>query len=83
MVILINELLIDKGANIHAKDVSEKTPLHHAAQYGHLKVVKLLLDKGADINARDKDNMTPSQLAAKVGYKEVSDLLIEKMRIYM
>jgi ankyrin repeat protein len=42
---------------------SNETPLHIAAQQGHLEVVKVLLDHGADINAKRSDGETPLLLA--------------------
>jgi Ankyrin repeats (3 copies)/Ankyrin repeat len=46
--------LLDRGQNIIARDVDERTALHVAAKGGHLAVVMLLLERGADIFARDK-----------------------------
>ena len=30
------------------------TPLHKAAENGHLKIVEILLSKGAELDSRDK-----------------------------
>ena len=35
------------------------TPLHFAADKGHVQVAELLLAKGADIEAKDKVGATP------------------------
>ena len=46
--------LIDRGADIEAKDVAGRTPLHLvAARMGATKTVIALIDKGADINPKD------------------------------
>ncbi|KAL6791219.1 hypothetical protein GGI42DRAFT_336400, partial [Trichoderma sp. SZMC 28013] len=45
----IVKLLVEKGADIEAKDGYGKTPLIWAAENGHESIVKLLVEKGADI----------------------------------
>ena len=70
--------LIEKGADIHARDERGNTPLHLAAG-GFKKTVEMLIDNGADINARDHDGSTPlyktANHAAK-GYLSEAKLLI-------
>jgi ankyrin repeat protein len=41
------KLLLERGAELEAKDNNSRTPLSWAARYGHEAVVKLLLEKGA------------------------------------
>ncbi|HVU88356.1 MAG TPA: ankyrin repeat domain-containing protein [Pirellulales bacterium] len=48
------KLLLEHGADPHARDHKGKTPLHHAAK-ASLDCVKLLLAAGADIKARDNE----------------------------
>jgi ankyrin repeat protein len=50
--------LLDRGADINAKDKDGDTAIIGAAFWGHLDVVTLLLEKGADINAKNKDGET-------------------------
>ncbi|WP_410542724.1 ankyrin repeat domain-containing protein [Wolbachia endosymbiont of Tetranychus urticae] len=45
--------LINEGADVNAKDVYEKTPLHWAAEKGHKEIVEILLKKGANVNSVD------------------------------
>ena len=55
-------LLLEKGADIHARSKSQWTPLHFAANSGEEKAVRLLLEQGADIEARGYAQMTPLHL---------------------
>jgi uncharacterized protein len=43
----------------------DETPLHNAAEEGHLEVVRLLLAHGADANAKDHKGNTPFDLAIR------------------
>lgn len=55
----------------------EPTPLHVAAQYGRLDIVKLLIESGAKVKARDQDGYIPLHLAARSGNADVVKVLIE------
>jgi ankyrin repeat protein len=56
--------LIDKGANVNARDsTSGHTPLMIAAMLNHQNVVKILIDKGANINKKDHYGNTVGDLA--------------------
>ncbi|MDR2978028.1 MAG: ankyrin repeat domain-containing protein [Rickettsiales bacterium] len=59
----VAELLIDKGADVNARDNIDWTPLHTAAFYDAKDVAELLIDKGADIRAKNNDNETPLEVA--------------------
>jgi hypothetical protein len=48
-------LLLDKKANVNAKDKRGKTPLHLSAHNGAKGLSELLLARGADMNAVDGD----------------------------
>ena len=45
--------LLEKGANVNAKDSNGDTPLHKAACRGYARVARLLIEHGADVNARE------------------------------
>lgn len=45
--------LIQRGADVNARNAVGDTPLIVAARYGNVEVIKLLLAKGADVNAVD------------------------------
>ncbi|MGN1309765.1 MAG: ankyrin repeat domain-containing protein, partial [Akkermansia sp.] len=70
--------LLDRGADIEAKDKDGETALIRAAWYGKTEVVSLLLDRGADIEAKDKYGYTPLIKAAEEGKKEVVSLLLDR-----
>src|SRR5690606_36679187 len=57
------QILIDRGADIHATDVDGNTPLHTAASRTEPEVVSMLIEAGADPNARNKRGQTPLHLA--------------------
>jgi ankyrin repeat protein len=70
------ELLLEHGANINAVDSeSASTPLHYAASFGHLDVVKMLVARGADINLKTNQGFTAMQLATKNDFEEVAAFL--------
>lgn len=52
------------GADIHALNFDDQTPLHVAAQRGLIHVMRVLLEKGAAPNAKDFEGETPLHLAA-------------------
>ncbi|MFN7114183.1 MAG: ankyrin repeat domain-containing protein [Alphaproteobacteria bacterium] len=62
------EDLVSFGANINARDVAGRTPLHYAAAGGNKNDgLKTLLAQRPDINPRDHDGATPLHLAAARG----------------
>ncbi len=60
----IVKLLVEKGADVNAKDNDGQTVLHRAAYERNLDVVKWLVEeKGADVNAKDNNGKTPVNLS--------------------
>ena len=72
------ELLIDRGADVSAKNDMGMTPLH-CASYGN--IVEVLVRRGADVNARARNGWTPlhvqSQEGEDTGALEVMEALLE------
>ena len=56
-------MLLDAGADVHARNEADFTALHGAALRGLNEVVQTLVDHGADIDARDFRGRTPYRLA--------------------
>lgn len=59
------KLLLDSGADIHARDKNGATPLHRAVRNRCANAVKFLLDAGADATLRNKPGSTPFHLAVQ------------------
>jgi ankyrin repeat protein len=68
-------MLIERGADVHAKDAGGHTPLHIAAEAGYLPIVQALLDRGADPHAVDAEDKTPLSRAAARNHADVIDLI--------
>jgi len=66
------EELLDRGANIHARD---DHALRWAAGSGHTDTARLLLDRGANIHARDD---APLRCAASNGHTDTARLLLDR-----
>ncbi|MFP3032042.1 MAG: ankyrin repeat domain-containing protein, partial [Wolbachia sp.] len=76
----IVKFLLDKNANIKAKDVYGNTPLHVAAQYdSKLEIVEFLLDKNASgINDVNNNGSTPLHVATQGNKPSTVKFLLNK-----
>lgn len=74
----ITGLLIERGADIEARDFSGRTPMHLAAAGGSHAVARLLIESGAKPTIQDGLNRTPLHWAAIKGHTPVTALLIAK-----
>jgi ankyrin repeat protein len=72
------KLLLEKGADVNARDNEGWHPLQLAAKRGDVEIVKLLLGNGADVNATNNYGVTALESAAYRGYLNVVKLLLEK-----
>ncbi|EJW81990.1 hypothetical protein WUBG_07101, partial [Wuchereria bancrofti] len=64
---------------INCKDFDgrESTPLHFAAGYNRVEVLKYLLRKGANVEARDTGWLVPLHNACAYGHLAVAELLVK------
>ena len=76
--------LLKRGANRMAKDSYQRTPLHWAAQNGHLACVVLLIGQPgrykmtpADVDAADERGVTALHLAAVKAHEKICGVLLE------
>ena len=81
------QLLLEKGADISAKDDRGRTALHRIFDFSNSDsdkarlskdMVGLLLAKGLDVNLKDKNGRTPLHLAAGSADKDIIKLLLDK-----
>ena len=61
----IVNILIEAGADVHAVNGYQSSPLHFASKYSSVPVVKVLLEAGADVNALNCSQSSPLHYASK------------------
>lgn len=61
------QFLVERWADVDARDNWGLTPLHYAARLGDKSVIEALLKAGATIEATDRDGYTPLHMAAAYG----------------
>ena len=71
-------LLIQKGADISARNLDKYSPIHIASMKGLSDVVIALLEKGADTELREASNRTPLHWACHNGHFETALILLSK-----
>jgi ankyrin repeat protein len=73
-------LLLDRGAELEARDYEEETALFRAVAYGHEEIVDMLLSRGADARTQKEYAATPLQAASSEGNLGVVRLLVQHLR---
>jgi ankyrin repeat protein len=68
--------LVQQGLDIHVVDSQGDSPLHEAAQGGHVDAVRYLVEAGVDLHADDLDGRTPLSDALVSGHMEVVNYLL-------
>lgn len=69
--------LVDEGADVHALDYDQRTPLHIAASAGHADVCRALLALGAHSDGGDRWGRTPLDEAVRRGHEGCAAALRE------
>jgi uncharacterized protein len=67
--------LLEKGADVNAKDNDGMTALMGTSFEAHFDVAKLLVEKGADVNIKSKDKDTALMAASANGQTRIVELL--------
>ena len=67
--------LMARGADVNK---TGWTPLHYAATYGHLDIMKLLIEQHAYIDAESPNKTTPLMMAAHYGTPAAVKLLLDE-----
>jgi ankyrin repeat protein len=70
--------LLDRGAEVEAKDSIDRTALMIAARNGHTDIVSALLDRGAEVEAKDSIDLTALMLAVQNGHTDIVSALLER-----
>lgn len=69
---------LDSGAfTPNSKDPNGYTPIHAAASYGHIELLKLLVSRGGDINVQDTEGDTPLHYTEDLG---TAKLMVEELK---
>lgn len=55
----VKEFVEKDKLSVNHKDANQRTPLHWAADFNQVEVMKYLVSKGAQVNAKDKYGITP------------------------
>jgi ankyrin repeat protein len=70
-------ILIERGAEIHIRNIEGDTPLHQAIRWGEIELVRLFLKHGANPNLPNYYSRTPTNLALLFDLPEIAELLSE------
>ncbi|XP_065577154.1 serine/threonine-protein phosphatase 6 regulatory ankyrin repeat subunit C-like [Artemia franciscana] len=71
------KMVLDKGADVNARDIYGESPLHLAASSRCSQtVVECLLKFGADVHIRNSEQLSPLHLAAHCGHTQTVECLL-------
>lgn len=68
--------LLDRGAEVDARNDAHRTSMQLAAECGRAETVKLLAAAGADLDTQDRKGRTPLHRATYEGHAETAEALL-------
>ena len=68
-------LLIERGADLDARNAAGRTAAHVAAEAGHLELIKVLISNSASIAIADQDGVTAQDIAKRNEHRTMSKYL--------
>ncbi|OBA20077.1 ankyrin [Metschnikowia bicuspidata var. bicuspidata NRRL YB-4993] len=74
---LVEKYLNSNEFTANAKDPNGYTPIHAAASYGHIDLLKLLISRGGNINIQDNDGDTPLHHVEDI---ETAKFIVEQLK---
>lgn len=74
---LVKKYIESGDFNANIKDPNGYTPIHAAASYGHIELLRYLISKGGDINIQDEEGDTPLHHVEEVS---VAKTLVEEFK---
>ena len=73
-------MIMDEIQDKNPGDGAGATPLHVAAEEGHLEAFEMIMNKaGSDINPSGNEGWTPLHAAAKCGEREMCKFIADKI----
>ncbi|KAI9739523.1 MAG: hypothetical protein M1834_006239 [Cirrosporium novae-zelandiae] len=72
-------IMVERGADMHSRDVSGRGALEYAAQRGHEAVMRLLVEKGVPPDSKDGFGRTALHYASMGGHVATIRFLVKKV----
>ncbi|XP_014777230.1 myotrophin [Octopus bimaculoides] len=73
----VQEIMEKQNQDVNA-EISGRCPIHYAADYGQIEIIKYLVTKGADLNRLDKHGICALLAATWEGHAECVKYLISQ-----
>lgn len=75
--IKVASILVKNGANVESETETGYRPIHVAAHFGNLSMIRFLLKHNATIDVKTNQNYTPLHQAAQQGHAHIVSALLE------